>query len=99
MGKPVIASVAKDLASADALNAAIYKLADVLTVEVKVTSSEYMCELFPLAGSETEDIKVLFLREVNDQELRISIAKTTENERNLILAYAFSRTGLTGGSQ
>ena len=99
MGKPVIASVAKELASAEALNAAIYKLAAVMSVEVKAMSSEYKCELSALLESETEDLKALFLREVNDQELRISIAKATENERNLILAYAFSRTGLTGGSQ
>jgi len=99
MGKPVFASVAKDLASAEALNAAIYKLAALMSIEVKSTDTAYECELSPLVGSETEDIKSLFLREVNDQELRISIAKATENERNLILAYAFSRTGLTGGSQ
>lgn len=99
MGNPVIASIAKELASPDALNAAIYKLAAAMSVEVKATDASYECELNPLGETEVEDLKVLFLREVNDQELRISVAKATENERNLILAYAFSRTGLTGGSQ
>ena len=35
-----------------------------------------------------------FKRELLDQQLRISIKKETEPQRNLILAYAFSKTGL-----
>jgi His-Xaa-Ser system protein HxsD len=37
-----------------------------------------------------------FKRELLDQQLRLQIKKETEPARNLILAYAFSRTGLQG---
>jgi len=42
------------------------------------------------------DLKIInaFKRELLDQQLRLSIKKETEPQRNLILAYAFSKTGL-----
>ena len=98
MGNSVIVTLEKELFSVDAVNLATYKLSGQMSVEVKVARSTFECELSPLDGAELESLKVQFLREVNDQELRIRIAHQTENERNLILAFAFSRTGLDGGS-
>ena len=54
--------------------------------------------LFPREGDTTDDeLKHRFRAEVNDQILRLRIAKETEPLRNLVFALAFSRTGLIEG--
>jgi His-Xaa-Ser system protein HxsD len=51
---------------------------------------------FPVATSEAHALEVarLFFQELLDQELREQIASETASVRNLILAHAYSRTGL-----
>jgi His-Xaa-Ser system protein HxsD len=51
---------------------------------------------FPAATSEASALEVarLFFQELLDQELREQIAAETAPLRNLILAHAYSRTGL-----
>ena len=43
-----------------------------------------------------EDLLARFRNELLDQKLRQTIAEETKNERDLILAYAFSNTKLLG---
>ena len=52
--------------------------------------------IHPIAGVvlNTEQFSDVFRTEVLDQHLRAIVARETETERNLILAYAFSNTKL-----
>lgn len=62
-----------------------------------VTESSVSVNLtFPKATTEAHALEVarLFFQELLDQELREQIAAETAPLRNLILAYAYSRTGL-----
>jgi His-Xaa-Ser system protein HxsD len=79
----------------DALQRSAYALAAEMTVDIRVIGADYMCTLFPRKqGASDEELKHRFRAEVNDQILRVRIAKQTEPLRNLIFALAFSRTGL-----
>jgi His-Xaa-Ser system protein HxsD len=56
-----------------------------------------ICTLIPLsADADLASLEGRFRNEVIDQDLRRRIARETENTRNLILAMAFSKTGLSG---
>lgn len=62
-----------------------------------VTESSVSVSLtFPAATSQAQALEVarLFFQELLDQELREQIAVETAPLRNLILAHAYSRTGL-----
>jgi His-Xaa-Ser system protein HxsD len=94
-----VAEIALDFDQAtvelDALQRSAYAVAGEMTVDIRVSGTEYVCTLFPRAQDASgEDLKHRFRAEVNDQILRIRIAKETEPLRNLIFALAFSRTGL-----
>lgn len=79
----------------DALQRSAYAVTAEMTVDIRACGAEYLCTLFPrtrdLAG---EELKHRFRAEVNDQILRVRIAKETEPLRNLVFALAFSQTGL-----
>lgn len=79
----------------DALQRSAYAVAAEMTVDIRACGAEYLCTLFPrtrdLVG---EELKHRFRAEVNDQILRVRIAKETEPLRNLVFALAFSQTGL-----
>ena len=79
----------------DALQRSAYAVAAEMTVDIRACGADYLCTLFPrtqdLAG---EELKHRFRAEVNDQILRVRIAKETEPLRNLVFALAFSQTGL-----
>ena len=55
--------------------------------------------MFPTTTSEAQALEVarVFFQELLDQELREQIAIETAPLRNLILAHAYSRTGLPSG--
>ena len=55
---------------------------------------DYLCTLFPRSGGDGDELRHRFRAEVNDQILRLRIAKETEPLRNLVFALAFSQTGL-----
>ena len=79
----------------DALQRSAYAVAAEMTVDIRVCGADYMCTLFPRKQDTTvEELKHRFRAEVNDQILRVRIAKETEPLRNLVFALAFSRTGL-----
>jgi His-Xaa-Ser system protein HxsD len=79
----------------DALQRSAYAVAAEMTVDIRVSGADYVCTLFPRKRDSTdEELKHGFRAEVNDQILRVRIAKETEQLRNLVFALAFSRTGL-----
>ena len=82
-------------ADLDALQRSAYALAAEMTVDIRVTGADYVCTLFPRRQDTAGDeLKHRFRAEVNDQILRVRIAKETEPLRNLVFALAFSQTGL-----
>jgi His-Xaa-Ser system protein HxsD len=84
----------------DALQRAAYAVADLMTVDIRASATDYICMLFPRrAGLDEAALKHRIRTEVIDQTLRLRIAKETEPIRNLIFAMAFSETGLAGGEQ
>ena len=79
----------------DALQRSAYAVAAEMTVDIRVCGADYVCTLFPRTRDTTDDeLKHRFRAEVNDQILRVRIAKETEPLRNLVFALAFSQTGL-----
>lgn len=82
--------------SIEAAQAAAYRFIDRLTIVVSTTDSELRCEVEPIAGRDVDLASEIadFKRELLDQQLRSRIKAQTEDVRNLILALAFSRTGL-----
>lgn len=84
----------------DALQRAVYAVADVMTVDIAVSGGRFVCTLYARNRADDEDELAHRLRaEVIDQTLRLRIAEQTEPLRNLIFALAFSRTGLGDGEE
>ena len=77
---------------------AAYRFIDRLTILISKSDGKLVCEVDPVAGTEEQfDENIAdFKRELLDQQLRKQIKDETEAARNLILAYAFSRSGLQG---
>ncbi|WP_331694268.1 His-Xaa-Ser system protein HxsD [Pandoraea sputorum] len=82
--------------SPEAVQKAAYRFIDRLTVVISRVGANVICEIDVNSGIETPVGNLLsnFKRELLDQQLRAQIKAETEPVRNLILAYAFSRTGL-----
>ena len=79
----------------DALQRSVYALAAEVTADIRVSGTAFVCTLFPRRPDVLADeLKHRFRAEVNDQSLRVRIARETEPIRNLVFALAFSRTGL-----
>jgi His-Xaa-Ser system protein HxsD len=79
----------------DALQRSAYAMAAEMTVDIRVSGSDYSCTLFPRGrDADADELRHRFRAEVNDQILRARIAKETEPLRNLVFALAFSQTGL-----
>jgi len=79
----------------DALQRGAYAVAAEMTVDIRARGADYVCTLFPRGrDADGEDLRHRFRAEVNDQVLRVRIAKETEPLRNLVFALAFSQTGL-----
>lgn len=84
------------LYSLEAVQKAAYRFIDRLTVLISKGSETVICEIDFINGTTLapDDILADFKRELLDQQLRAQIKRETEPVRNLVLAYAFSRTGL-----
>lgn len=84
--------------SLDAVKVACYRFLDRFSASIEVREGVAICQLeFDSTGisgagiaAEIENLK----KEVLDQELRQKLKHETEPVRNLILAHAFSKTGL-----
>ena len=90
-------SFESSLYSGEAVKRALYKMSDRFTADIRQEGAALVCDIhFP--ASKSEEAKVLdlanFRKEVLDEDLREKIRVETEPVRNLILAHAFSRTGL-----
>jgi His-Xaa-Ser system protein HxsD len=84
--------------SLEAVQKAAYRFIDRLTILISKDSGNFICEVKVVLGIEVplELIVDDFKREMIDQQLRLKIKEETTDIRNLILSYAFSRTGLQG---
>ena len=84
--------------SVEAVQKAAYRFIDRLTILITKTNGMIVCDADPVSGTEPQFESNLsnFKRELLDQQLRKQIKEETESARNLILAYAFSRSGLQG---
>jgi His-Xaa-Ser system protein HxsD len=82
----------------EAVQKAAYRFIDRLTILISKEDSKLICEVGAVEGSQEQfEANIAnFKRELLDQQLRKQIKDETEPARNLILAYAFSRTGLQG---
>jgi His-Xaa-Ser system protein HxsD len=81
--------------SADAIQRAAYRFSDRLSCELTSTETEHRCRLTAAGGDADLDAQIAdFRTEVLDQVLRERIRAETEPIRTMILAQAFSKTGL-----
>lgn len=83
--------------SVEAVKSAAYRLADQLDTQISLDGDQIVC-VVRLRGERTDEFLSGILerlrREVIDYDLRLRIRNDTETTRNLILAHAFSRTGI-----
>lgn len=84
------------LHSADAIQRAVYNLSDRLSCDIATDAGAFRCTLHLPDGSEAELEALIadFRNEVLDETLRERVREQTHDVRNLILALAFSETGL-----
>src|SRR2546430_657051 len=82
--------------TADAIQRATYKLSDRVSCDLSRDGSVYCCDLHLVTDAPAEVEAVLgdFRNEVLDETLRARIREETREVRNVILALAFSNTGL-----
>lgn len=93
---PTILTFDSSVYCLEAVQKAAYRFIDRLTVVIRQEGGNAVCEIEAIPGRNIDWDSVLadFKRELLDQQLRTKIKAETEPARNLILAYAFSRTGL-----
>lgn len=87
----------KGLYDLDAIKKAAYRFANQAAVEISPSDAEISCRFhfsLPVTDAEVQNLLNDFRIEVLDQDLRASIAAETASVRNVILAYAFSKTGI-----
>ena len=85
------------LYSAEIVERAAYRFIDRMAIDLSADGNHWICQLRfgpDLAVTQVEFIADSFRKEVLDQKLRATIRDQTETIRTLILARAFSRTGL-----
>lgn len=84
--------------SLEAVQKAAYRFIDRLTVLISQSEAVITCDIDVIEGRYDllESLVADFKRELLDQQLRVQIKKETTDVRNLILSYAFSRSGLQG---
>ncbi len=83
--------------SLDAVQRAAYRLSDRMSCDVSESPTAIEVTLHVSKDSEDPDsVLADFRNEVLDQVLRERIRAETTDVRNLVLAAAFSKTGLTG---
>lgn len=92
---PILVTFDRATIELDALQRAAYAVAAMMTVDIRASADEYVCTLFPRdPDAGPADLMHRMRSEVIDQTLRLRIGQETEPLRNLILALAFSQTGL-----
>lgn len=98
---PKTRALTVDLAvySLDCIKRSAYRFTDTFALNVKVEGNAALCTLsFDATASDQmmDHVVARFQKELLDQDLRATIRAETKDVRNLILAHAFSRTGLIG---
>ena len=78
----------------DVVEAASYRFIDKFSVVVSNTGDKLVLEITFDGKSNAEQLTQLFKKELLDQKLRNKIRSETAQVRNLVIAYAFSRSGL-----
>lgn len=81
-------------ASIDAIQRASYRFSDRFACELLTGEREHRCLLTVVGEEAVEPLVADFRTEVLDQTLRERVRTETEPIRTMILARAFSRTGL-----
>lgn len=87
----------KRVYSVNAVKQAAYRFLDGFTTDITMEAEEIRCSLtFKDSVTEEKAQRLVneFKNEVLDQDLRERLKAETEGVRNLILAHAFSKTGL-----
>jgi His-Xaa-Ser system protein HxsD len=79
--------------SIDAIQRAAYRFSDRFSCELIPGEESHLCRLQPIGETTTDEVGS-FRTEVLDQTLRERIRAETEPIRTMILAQAFSRTGV-----
>jgi len=85
-----------------AVKKAAYRFIDLFAANIELGEREIVCRLhFTQPRSEEGCLRAVdeFRKEALDQDLRERIKAETEPVRNLILAHAFSKTGIVGDEQ
>jgi len=83
--------------SVDVVKMACYRFLDRFTSDIELREDKIVCHLDfndKLTGPSPDAQVENFKKEVLDQDLRLKLKAETEPIRNLILAHAFSKTGL-----
>lgn len=81
--------------SVDAIQRAAYRFSDRFACELIAGEDEHRCLLTAVGDGDPSSDLSQFRNEVLDQVLRERIRAETEPVRTMILAHAFSRTGVT----
>lgn len=87
----------RNVFSLDTVKRALYRFADLCAFDIRLIDEQIKVTLYiPIAADpmKIDDLRYRIRNEVLDQDLRDSISKDTANIRTLILANAFSHTGL-----
>jgi His-Xaa-Ser system protein HxsD len=94
--RPASAELSFDAAthSADAIQRAAYRFSDRISCELTSGEAEHRCVLTATGDIDPDALIADFRTEVLDQVLRERIRAETEPIRTMILAQAFSKTGL-----
>ena len=90
------------LYSVMAVKKAVYRYLDRFAADFELTDREIICRIrFSQSPSEERARRAIdeLKKEALDQDLREKIKVETEGVRNLILAHAFSKTGIGGDEQ
>lgn len=88
----------KTVYSLEAVQKAAYRFIDRLVIVISQDEQQLLCDIDSVEGIDKsfEEILARFKQELLDQQLRRQIKEETESVRNLILSFAFSRSGLQG---
>jgi His-Xaa-Ser system protein HxsD len=98
----LVIAFASEVFALDAIKRAAYKFTDRFAFSFSPCATEIVCNIKKLRPDESCDLvdfEKRFRIEVLDQDLRLAIAAETAPVRNVILAYAFSNTGLQESSE
>lgn len=96
-GKTIAVNFDNRVFSLVAVKKAAYKYIDTVSADISLENDEVRCLLKLTSPKSDESFARLlddFKKEVLDQDLREKLRIETEPVRNLILAHAFSKTGI-----